>query len=168
MAGNVGKRAFESISKFMIEEFTVSYNYLSMSCVFRDMGLGNCADWCLSMSEENRQKGLEVFHHLEQRGLKFKLSQIPVTRQDWRAPLHILEEAYRQEQRLSGLVAVVYEAAMADKDYIMQHFIMNFFEKQLKSESTVQQLLSRLRRMQTSDLGVFKFDEELGLINSKK
>ena len=165
MSITLGKRSFEAASRYMLREFTMSYNFLAMSCTLRNMGLINCADWCLEKSENNRLKAMEVFHHLENRGIKFKLAPIPASRQDWRAPLHIFEEIYRQEQELSGMISVVYESALADKDFIMQQFAMNFFEYHLKSELDALNLLNRLRKMQSSDIGVFEFDAELKSIS---
>ena len=161
MSITLGKRAFEAVSRYMLREFAVSYNFLAMSCTLRNMGLVNCADWCLKESEDNRLRAMEVFHHLENRDIKFKLAPISVSRQDWRAPLHIFEEIYRQEQELSGMISVVYESAIADKDYIMQQFVANYFEKHLKSELNALNLLNRLRKMQSSDIGVLEFDAEL-------
>ena len=161
MSITLGKRAFEAASRYMLREFTASYNFLAMSCTLRNMGLVNCAEWCLEESEDNRLRAMEVFHHLESRGIKFKMAPIPTSRQDWRAPLHIFEEIYRQEQELSGMISVVYESAVADKDYIMQQFVMNYFEKHLKSELDALNLLNRLRKMQSSDIGVLEFDAEL-------
>ena len=164
MSITLGKRAFEAISRYMLREFTASYNFLAMSCTLRNMGLANCAEWCLGRSEDNRRRAMEVFHHLKNRGVKFKLAPIPVSRQDWRAPLHIFEEVYRQEQELSGMVSVVYESAVADKDYVMQQFVADFFEDHSKSELNAMNLLNRLRKMQSSDIGVFEFDAELKLV----
>ncbi len=161
MAITMGRRAFEAASKYILDEFTASYTYLSMSCVFRDMGLGNCADWVLKTSEENRGRALEFLHHLEKRGVKIKLAPIPVGRQDWRAPLHIFEEVYRLEQKLTDLLSTVLESAVADKDYISQQFVMSFFEIHLQSEYRVMTLLNRLRKMQASESDIFKFDEEM-------
>ena len=161
MSITLGKRAFEAISRYMLREFTASYNFLAMSCTLRNMGLVNCAEWCLEKSEDNRLRAMEIFHHLEDRGIKFKLVPIPTSRQDWRAPLHIFEEIYRQEQELSGMVSVVYESATADKDYIMQQFMTSYFEKHLKSELNAMNLLNKLRKMQSSDIGVLQFDAEL-------
>lgn len=161
MAITMGRRAFEAGSKYILDEFTVSYTYLSMSCVFRDMGLGNCADWALKTSEDNRSRALAFLHHLEKRGVRIKLASIPVGRQDWRAPLHIFEEMYRLEQKLTDLLSTVLESAIADKDYISQQFVMNFFEVHLQSEYRVMSLLNRLRKMQASESDIFKFDEEI-------
>jgi len=161
MSITLGKRSFEAASKYMLRGFTASYNFLAMSCTLRSMGLINCADWALQKSEDSRMRALEVFHHLENRGIKFKLAPIPTSRQDWRAPLHIFEEVYRQEQELSELISVVHESTIADKDYITQQFAMKFFEDHLKSELKALNLLNRLRKMQSSDIGVFEFDAEL-------
>ena len=161
MSVTVGKRAFEAILKYMVEEFTNSYNYIAMSSVLKDMGLINCSAWTLKMSEDSRDIAMTVLHHLEDRGVRVKLPPVAVGRQDWRAPLHIFEESYRQEQKLAGLVAVIYESAIVDKDYVTLAFILNYFEKHSKLEQSVLGRLNRLRKMQTSDIGVFKFDAEL-------
>lgn len=164
MSVTLGKRAFEAASKYMLKEFSASYNFLAMSCTFRDMGLVNCANWSLNESELNRQRAMNIFHHLESRGIRFKLSPLSVSRQDWRAPLHIFEEVYRQEQELSVLLSVIYESAVADKDYIMQQFVMNLFEIHRESELRSLNLLNKFRKMQSSDIGVFEFDNELKFI----
>ena len=168
MSITLGKRAFEAASKYMLKEFSASYNLLAMSCTFRDMGLVNCADWSLNESEINRRRAMDIFHHLESRGIKFKLSPLSVSRQDWRDPLHIFEEIYRQEQELSVLVSVTYESAIADKDYIMQQFVMKLFEIHQKSELCSRNLLNKFRKMQSSDIGVFQFDSELKCIPVNK
>ena len=161
MAITMGKRAFEAASKYVLDQFSTSYTYLAMSCVLRDMGLDNCADWILDKSEEHRKTAMDFLHHLEKRGVKIKLSPIPVGRQDWRAPLHIFEEMGRLEQKLTGLLSVCLESAVADKDYISQQFIMNFFETHLQLEFRAMGLLNRLRKSQASDAEVFRFDEEI-------
>ena len=158
MSVTIGKRAFEVILKYMFEEFANSYNYISMSSVLKDMGLANCATWALKMSEDSRCIAMSILQHLEDRGIRTKLAPVAVGRQDWRAPLHIFEESYRQEQKLSGLIAAIYESAVADKDYITIAFIMSYFEKHAKIEKQVLDLLNRLRKMQTSDMGVFEFE----------
>ena len=160
----LGKRSFESISKYMLKEFAVAYNCLAMSSTLRDMGLGNCADWVLVKSEDNRQRALRVLHHFEDRSVKFKLTPIPVSRQDWRAPLHVFEEIHRQEQELSGLISAAYESALIDKDYVAQRFVAGFLDEHVKSELTASTLLNKLRKMQSSDAEVFEFDRELATI----
>lgn len=158
----IGKRSFESISRYMLREFSASYNFLSMSCTFKDMGLINCSNWSLEKYEENRLRAMNVFSYLMGRGIKFKLAAVPVSRQDWRAPLHIFEEIHRQAQELSGMIVTIYEAAVSDKDYATQHFVSTLFEKHQKSEIEAAGLLSKLRIMQSSEIGVFEFDDEMG------
>ncbi len=157
----IGKRALEALTKHVTEEFIAAYGYLSMECVLTDMGLNGSANWCMKKYESHRQTALKLIQHLETRGAKFKLSAIPALRQDWRSPLHIFEEAQRLEQKLSGLLAIVYESSLADKDFISIQFIQTFLNEQCQSESEVMLLLNRLRKMQSTDLGIFQFDNEL-------
>lgn len=161
MAVIIGKRAHEALVKCLSEEYAVAYAYLSMSCVLKDMGLNGCAAWSLNKCKEVGCIGLDIMHHLEDRGAKFKLAAIQVLRQDWRAPLHIFEEAQRQEQKLFGLISTAYESALVDKDYVSQEFIRPLIKLHSDSDNEVSYLINRLRKMQNSEVGVFQFDDEL-------
>ena len=161
MSTSIGKRSFEAIGRYMLREFSATYNFLSMSCTLRDMGLNNCADWCLQKSEESRLRAMEIYSYLVGRGLKFKMAAVPVSRQDWRAPLHVFEEINRQALEISGLITIIYEASIADKDYATQQFVATLFDKHQRSEQEAGALLNKLRIMQTSEIGVFQFDSEM-------
>lgn len=161
MVASVGKRSYEALNKQVTEELASSYLYMSMSAVLSDMGLDGCASWMMKQSEEEYQHAMKIFHHLLDRGVKVKLLPIPASKQEWRAPLHIFEEMQRHEQKVTSLIYAIYEAAVADKDYATISFIQWFIDEQVEEESIAADLLDRLRKMQSSDLGVLMFDNEL-------
>lgn len=161
MVASLGKRTYEVLNKQITEELTSSYLYMSMSAVLSDMGLEGCASWMMKQSEEEYQHAMKIFHHLLARGVKIKLLPIPASKQEWRAPLHIFEEMQRHEQKVTSLIYAIYEAAVADKDYASMTFIQWFINEQIEEEATANNLLDRLRKMQSSDLGVLMFDKEL-------
>lgn len=162
MSVTIGKRTYESLNKQVTEEFTSSYLYLSMASVLYDMGLEGCAHWMQRQAEEERTHAMKIFDHLVKRGAKVKLLPVQAAKQEWRAPLHIFEEMARHEQRVTLLIFAIYEAAVADKDYASLSFIKWFIDEQVEEEATAKGLLDKLRRMQSSDIGVMQFDAELG------
>jgi ferritin len=163
----LGKRVQESLNKQVSEEFGIAYTYLSMSSVFSDMGLNGGAKWTLKRSREKVSRAMLIYNYIFQRGVKVKFGQLPAPKQDWRAPLHILEEMLRIEQKSINNVATLYEFAVAEKDYPSQSFFMSIMDMQVSEEMLVVKLLERLRRMQTSDTGVLEFDHELEKLASE-
>ena len=162
MSITIGKRTYDLLNKQITEEFTSEYLYLAMSAVLADMGLNGCASWMVHQANEERQHGIKIYNHILMRGAKVRLGPIPAPKQEWRAPLHIFEEVLRHEQKVTNLIHAIYEAAVADKDYQTMSFIQWFIDEQVDEEATATGLLDRLRKMQSTDLGVLMFDAELG------
>jgi ferritin len=156
-----GKRVFDSLNKLITEEFTVAYTFLAMSSVLADMGLEGCSLWAEAQSEKRVMRSMRVYRHIRLRNGRVRFLQIPSPKQDWRAPLHIFEEIFKIEQRISANIIAIYEFTLGDKDYQTKGMIEWFIEDQMKNEAFTEDLLNRFRKMQTTDLGVFMFDEEM-------
>lgn len=161
MPTNIGKRVHEPLNKQITEEFIVAYTYLSMSSVLSDMGLDGCAQWTKMQFAENIENGVKIYNHIIDRCAKAKLLPIPAPKQDWRAPLHIFEEIARLEQKTTTSFSGIMDASAADKDHATYSFLKYFIDKQIEKESVAASLLDRLRKMQSTDLGVIMFDSEL-------
>ncbi|MDR3179644.1 MAG: ferritin [Holosporaceae bacterium] len=156
-----GKRVFDLLNKLITEELMVAYTFLAMSSVLADMGLEGCSHWTEAQSEKRIWRSMRVYRHIRLRNGRVRFLQIPAPKQDWRAPLHIFEEIFKMEQRISSNIMSLYEFALGDKDYQTKEIIEWFIDDQMKNEAFVENLLGRFRKMQTTDLGVFMFDEEM-------
>lgn len=155
------KRVQESLNKQINEEMYASYLYLAMANVLQDMGLDGCCNWMKKQSTEEYQHALKIYDYLISRRWKIKLLPIAAPKQDWRAPLHIFEEAMRHEQKVTSTIHSIYEMAMADKDYPTVSFLQWFIDEQVEEEASVFALVDKLRKMQSTDIGVIMFDAEL-------
>ncbi|MDR1561190.1 MAG: ferritin [Holosporaceae bacterium] len=161
MGISFGKRVYEALNKQIAEEFGSAYVYMAMSSVFQDMGLDGCARWMMLQAKEEGKHALKIYNHMLERGAKVKLLPIPAPKQDWRAPLHIFEEMLRHEQKITAMITTIYEFAIAEKDYQTQSFITWFINEQIEEEATASRLLDRIRKMQSTELGVMLFDAEV-------
>ncbi|MDR0677774.1 MAG: ferritin [Holosporaceae bacterium] len=156
-----GKRVGDALNKQVTEELSSAYLYLAMSNVLRDMGLEGCAGWVMQRSKEELDHAMKILMHIQERSTKIKLQPIAAPKQEWRAPLHIFEEMFRNEQRITSLVMSIYEYSIVEKDYQTQCFISWFVQKQVEKESAATSILDRLKKMQSTDIGVIMFDKEL-------
>jgi ferritin len=161
MGSSIGKVACEALNKQVNEELSSAYMYMAMASVLKDMGLDGCSGWMKLQAKGDCLNAVKVYDHLLERGAKIRLLPVSAPKQDWRAPLHIFEEAVRREQRVTSLVNSIYEAANGEKDFQTQCFISAFITEQIQEEAKVATLMDRLRKMQSTDLGVMIFDSEL-------
>jgi ferritin len=161
MGVSLGKRVYEALNKQIYEELNSAYLYIAMSGVFREMGLDGCADWIMLWAKGKRRNAIKIFEHMCKRGVKIKLLAIAAPKQDWRAPLHIFEEVFRHEQRITGMINSIYEFTVVEKDYQSQCFVSWLVDEQVEKEAAVSGLLNKLRKMQSTDLGVLIFDADL-------
>ncbi|GHU19394.1 hypothetical protein FACS189472_09110 [Alphaproteobacteria bacterium] len=156
-----GKRVHDALNKQITAEMTSSYTFLSMANVFSDMGLVGCSKWAMLQARDRLERSMRIYSHMRSRNGKVRFLQIQPPKQDWRAPLHIFEEIVRMEQGVSSAIMLLYDYALGDKDFQSQTLLMWFIEDQIGKESLAEELLNRFRKMQTTDLGVFMFDEEV-------
>jgi ferritin len=161
MGVSFGKRVFDMLNKQISEEFGAAYLYLAMSGVLKDMGLAGCADWMMRQSQEEHHQAIKIYKHIQERSTKVKLLPIAAPKQEWRAPIHIFEEMLRHEQKNSVMINAIYEYAILEKDYQSLCFISEFVQEQAKKEATIAGLFDKLRKMQSTELGVIMFDVEL-------
>lgn len=161
MPSSIGKRVLEALSKQINDEMIIAYTFLSMVAVFSDMGLNGCSKWARVQYDGTTRRALKITDYILLRGAPVKLLPIPAPKRDWRAPLHMFEEVVRIEQRNSSNCTTLVETAVADKDYATQHFLMYFVNDQMKRDAFATYALDRIRKMQSTDVGVLLFDKEL-------
>jgi ferritin len=134
---------------------------MAMSGVLKDMGLIGCASWMMQQSKEEYIQALKIFTHIQERSAKVKLLPIAAPKQEWRAPIHIFEEMLRHEQKITVLINGIYEYSITEKDYQSLCFITEFVDGQIKKEAMISSLFEKLRKMQSTELGVIMFDTEI-------
>ena len=158
----IGKRVYEILNKQITEELSSEYLYLAMSAVLADMGLDGCSHWMRLQADEEHKHAMKIFEHMIERGVKIKMLPITPPKQEWRAPLHIFDEMVRHEAHVTNLIFAIYESAIADKDYATMSFLKWFIDEQVEEEATAKTLLEKVKKMQSSEIGLMMFDNELG------
>lgn len=162
MATTIGKRVLDGLNKQINDEMVASYTYLSMSTVFSDMGLNGCSKWARFQFNEKIKDYTKIVDFVILRAAAIRLLPVPAPKRDWRAPLHIFEEVVRLEQRISLNFSTLTDLSVGEKDYASFEFLEFFVKKQAENDALATYLLDRIRKMQSTDIGVLMFDKELG------
>jgi ferritin len=135
--------------------------YLSMASYFNDQELTGFANFFRVQSAEENQHAQKQFDYLHNVSGRLKLHPIDSPPHDFQSPLHIFEQTLAHEKQVSGSINRLVEAALGEKDYATHNFLQWFVTEQVEEEATMQNILSKLKRIGDNASALYLLDEEL-------
>jgi ferritin len=86
-------------------------------------------------AKEETGHAMRLFDYLAERGERIELNAIPQPKQDYGTPLDAFRTALKHEQKVTGQINAMYEAAVEAKDYPTQVMLQWFIEEQVEEEN---------------------------------
>jgi ferritin len=142
-------------------EFYSAYLYLSMAAYFESMNLGGFANWMRVQTQEELAHGMIMFNHMNQRGGKVILSAIEPPPTRWSSPLEVFESAYAHEQKVTGRINHLVDAALSEKDHAFTIFLQWFVTEQIEEELNASTIAHELKIAGDNMNALFMIDREL-------
>ncbi|MBW6521759.1 MAG: ferritin [Desulfoarculaceae bacterium] len=142
-------------------ELYSSYLYLSMESYFQSVSLSGFASWMRIQVQEELFHGIKMVDYIHERGGKAKLEAIAKPEEKWETPLAAFEQVLAHEQRVTGLINNLIDVALDVRDHAAKAFLDWFITEQVEEESTVGQIVDRLRLIGNDSSGLFFLDAEL-------
>ena len=79
----------------------------------------------------------------------------------WASPLNTFEDAYRHEQKVTGLINDLVNIAMEEKDHASNAFLQWFVTEQVEEEASADGVVQKLKLAGDQGGGMFMIDQEL-------
>lgn len=143
-------------------EMFSSYLYLSMSAWCNERSLSGFGNWMRIQAQEELFHGMKIYDYILERGGQVKLATIDQPSSEWASPLAVIEEVAQHEAKVTGLINDLMEVAIQEKDHASNIFLQWFVEEQVEEESSVGEVLERLKMIGDASAGMFAMDMELG------
>jgi ferritin len=144
------------------EELYSSYLYLSMAAYFEAKNLKGFANWMRIQSEEEQLHGMKFFDFILQKGGKVELAQIEAPKVEWKSIPEVFADTLKHEQKITGLINKLVEAAMTEKDYATNTFLQWFVTEQVEEEANVEEIIQKIEMIGDNKSGLYMLDNELG------
>ena len=157
----------DALNRQINAELFSSYLYLSMSAYFESKDLKGMAHWMRIQSGEETAHGMRFFDHINDRGGQVTLTQIDAPKTSWKSPLEAFEDAYKHEQKITGMIGNLMNLVGAEKDGAGHDFLEWFCREQVEEESNAQLIVAQLKLVGDKGLGLFLLDQELGKRGAK-
>jgi len=151
----------QAINKQINKEMWSGYLYLSMSSYFESIGLSGFANWMWIQAREEMSHAMRLYHHIIERGGRVILEKIEKVPIEWKSPVHIFEETYKHEQKVTSMIENLVEIAEKEKDRAAYNMLQWFIDEQVEEEASAEELLQKLKLIGKDGNGLFMIDKEL-------
>ena len=143
-------------------ELYSAYLYLSMAAYFEDTNLPGMAGWMKAQAQEEVGHAMKFYGYVFDRDSKVELKAIDGPKTKWASPLAAFEDAYKHEQKVTGLIHKLVDLANKEKDHATRSFLNWFVDEQVEEEASTKMIAERLKVIGDSKPGLFMLDRELG------
>ncbi len=155
-------RVENALNDQMNKEFYSYYLYISMAAHFDSNNMKGFGHWLKTQAKEEVSHAMKLYEYLLSRGGKVILQSIEAPPSDWKGHKDVFEDAYRHEQKVTGLITKLIELAKSEKDHPTEVFLQWFVSEQVEEEATAHEVLQKLQLIGDDGSGLFVLDGELG------
>jgi ferritin len=152
----------EAFNKQINAELYSEYLYLSMAAYFEAESFKGMARWMRVQADEERTHALKFYDFIHARNGRVTLTPIDAPKTQWDSPLDVFEDAYKHEQKVSGLINELSNLALGEKDHMAHQFLEWFAGEQVEEESAALTIVDQLKRVGDNGVALYLLDRELG------
>jgi len=155
-------RMQEALNKHINAELYSSYLYLSMSAHFQSVNLTGFAHWMRVQAREELAHATKFYDHVLERGGTVNLQPVEAPPSRWDSPLAAFEDAYRHEQKVTGLINQLVDDAVQTRDHATNNFLQWFVSEQVEEEAAADAIVQKLKLVGDAPGGLLMIDHHLG------
>jgi len=148
-------------------ELYSAYIYQSMAAHLRFMGLNGFANWMQIQAQEEMVHGMGFFNFIIDRGGKVALKEIGRPKSEWKSVLAAFENVLEHECIVTSRINNIAALAEAEKDFATRNFMQWYISEQVEEEAAAQLIVSQLKRVGDSGVGLHLIDQQLGQRGAK-
>jgi ferritin len=138
-----------------------------MSAYFEAEDLKGMAHWMRIQAGEENQHAMRIFDFINDRSGRVTLATIEAPKTEWKSPLEAFEEAYRHEQKITGMINDLMNLVAAERDGAGHDFLEWFCREQVEEEAASQLIVAQLKLVGDNGLGRYMLDQQLGQRQAK-
>lgn len=144
-------------------EFTAEATYRQLAIEADAQSLVGIASWLRHQADEEVVHANKFIDHVDARDGHVQIGSLNAPAQ-FAAPsaLDLFEAAFKHEQKVSEAIQNLYRAAEEAGDFDSRPILNWFTSEQIEEESTVDEIIGRIRLVGDDGSGLLRMDSELG------
>ncbi len=157
----LSQKVQDSLNSQLNAELYSSYLYLSMSAYFHSINLGGFANWMRVQAQEELVHVAKFYDFVNERDGRVILRPVEGPPSEWASPLAVFEDAYRHEQKVTGLINDLVDLSIEERDHATNNFLQWFVAEQVEEEASANDIVQQLKLLGDDRNGLFMLDREL-------
>lgn len=157
----LNKRVEQELNKQINKEVFSAYLYMSMGAYFQSVDLIGFANWMHIQAQEELVHAQKFYNFVNERSGRVMLEAIEKPQIKWESPLEAFKDSLKHEEFITASINDIVTVAMEEKDYASQIFLQWFVTEQVEEESSVTEIINKLKLMKDAPGGLFMLDKEL-------
>ncbi|MCU0606879.1 MAG: ferritin [Candidatus Edwardsbacteria bacterium] len=155
------KNVQDIINKQINAELYSAYLYLAMAAWCQSENLTGMAHWLKVQAKEETGHAMRFYKHLEDRGADIKLAAIDAPPARWNSVLAAFAEAYKHEQKVTGMIYGMVDLAAKEKDHATASMLKWFVDEQVEEEAQTLDIVNKLKMAGESKGALLYLDKAL-------
>ena len=142
----ISKNLEQAINDQIGREFGASLQYFSIAAYFDIDALPELAAFFYRQAEEEKEHALKFLHYIVDAGGEVRIPTVEGPKYDFKSAEEAAQAALEWEMQVTKEINHLMDLAIKENDHIAQEFLRWFVNEQLEEVSTMETLLSVIRR----------------------
>lgn len=142
----ISQKLAAAINEQIGREFGASMQYIAIASHFGLENLPALSGYFFRQAAEEREHAMKFVHHLVEAGERVTVPAIPKPKDTFASVEEAVKLSLDWEQEVTRQIYALVTLAEQEKNYITHHFLQWYVDEQLEEVSTMDQLLSVVRR----------------------
>jgi ferritin len=143
-------------------ELYSAYLYVAMAAYFESLTFKGFSRWMRIQAKEEFLHAKKIYNYILERRWQVKLAAIAAPQLVWDSPLTAFEDAFKHEQKVTGLINNLVLLAEQKKDYATKSFLQWFVDEQVEEEANADENVSKVKMAGDSMGNLMLLDREMG------
>jgi len=159
----ISKKLEQAINKQINAEIYSSYLYESMAAYYESINLKGFAHWMYVQALEEKTHAKRFFNYVCDRGGRVTLTSIAAPPVKWDSPTEPFGDAYKHEQKVTGLINNIANISIEEKDHLTTNMLQWFINEQVEEEASALDVYQKLKLLKGRGDGLFILDKDLAV-----
>jgi len=151
-----------ALNQHLKAEIESSYLYLSMAAYLNGANFPGAAHWMFLQAQEELDHAVRFYDHINDRAGRVVLMAVDAPQTDWASLLDVFEAGLRHEQLMTQRINELVDLSLREKDHAANPMLQWLVSEQVEEESTITEIINKLKLVGDDGSGLFMLDQELG------
>jgi ferritin len=152
----------QALSEQLNHEFYSAYLYLAMSAYCNSIDFNGAAVWFKAQYQEEHMHATKIYNYLIDHDVHVVLDAIGKPPSEFGTILEVFKSSLAHERLMSRRLNELSDKALKEKDHATYNLLQWFVIEQVEEESTVGDIISKLKLVKEDGYGLLMIDNELG------